>query len=34
MGPPTETLALSVIPEDAEIEPDAEADAIDWRDLV
>ncbi|WP_036299862.1 DUF4032 domain-containing protein, partial [Microbacterium sp. C448] len=34
MGPPTETLALSVIPEDAPIEPDAEADAVDWRDLV
>lgn len=34
MGPPTETLALSVIPEDAPIEPDPEADAVDWRDLV
>ncbi len=34
MGPPTETLALPIIDDDAEIEPDAEADAIDWRDLV
>ena len=34
MGPPTETLALSIIDDDAPIEPDAEADAIDWRDLV
>jgi hypothetical protein len=34
MGPPTETLAIPVIDDDAEIEPDAEADAVDWRDLV
>ncbi|WP_100811721.1 DUF4032 domain-containing protein [Microbacterium sp. BR1] len=35
MGPPTETLAIPIIDDDdAEIEPDAEADAIDWRDLV
>lgn len=37
MGPPTDTLAIPIIneeDEDAEIEPDAEADAVDWRDLV
>lgn len=34
MGPPTDTLAIPILDEDAEIEPDAEADAVDWRDLV
>ncbi|HAQ59913.1 MAG TPA: DUF4032 domain-containing protein [Microbacterium sp.] len=34
MGPPTDTLAIPIIDEDAGIDSDAEADAIDWRDLV
>ncbi|MBA8815633.1 hypothetical protein FHX48_000685 [Microbacterium halimionae] len=34
MGPPTETVSMSIISEDAPLEKDDEADSIDWRDLV
>ncbi|MBB2975026.1 hypothetical protein FHX49_000567 [Microbacterium endophyticum] len=34
MGPPTETVSMPIISDDAPLEQDDEADSIDWRDLV